>query len=173
MPATQSTGLASIGTDAQRSKPSNEYALDRKALLTLEATEAGTVAARILDQVDADLVRERLAAMDYARSVPRSGDFVDFADGVQRRISHCYYIADGWETNTFQTSDGGRWYLSRLGCEFSGALYPSIDGETFTDTGETRLGSAWVFHHDHHCAGGGVDFLAPFRVFACSMAAQS
>jgi hypothetical protein len=159
-------GTAAIGTAEQRAKPSTERSLNAKCLLALEWTDRGTCAQRILDERDAAIVGERLALMDRV-SGPRVGDWIRFADGTERRISHAYHVADGWDENAYQTSDGGRWYLASFGCSFSGSLYPSVGGE-FIDTGETRDGSAWFFHHDHRCAHNGVDFVAPFRVFTCT-----
>jgi hypothetical protein len=162
-------GVAAIGTAEQRAKPTTEPSLDGKCLLVLEAGEHGTCAARILDERDGATVAERMARLDE-RSGPRVGDFLRFANGVERRISH-YWGAEpdvpGWRAGV-QTSDGGSWHLGEGGCSFSGGLYPLVALDTLTDTGETRNGSAWIFHHGHRCAGGGVDFLAPFRVFTCS-----
>jgi hypothetical protein len=145
-----------------------ERSIDGKHLVRLVATDRGTCAERFLDDRDQAIVDRRLARMDSIEG-PRVGDWIVFADGVERRISHSYYVADGWDENTYQTSAGGSWYLEESGhCSFSGSLYPTVPGGTLTDTGELRDGSAWIFHHDWHTAGGGVDFRVPLRVFASS-----
>jgi hypothetical protein len=161
-------GCAAIGTDAQRAKSSTERSLNGKYLLTLEATNAGTCATRILDEQDARIVTDRLATMDR-KAGPRVGDFVVFADSVVRRISHHWHDGAGWDGG-MQTSDlnEGRFYLADGSCSYSGALHKCVPTDSLTDTGETRNGSAWIFHHDHARAHNGVDFLAPFRVFTCS-----
>ena len=162
-------GVAAVGTREQRAKPSTERSLDGKCLLVLEAGEHGTCAARILDQRDAETVAARMTSLN-AQPGPRVGDFVRFADGIERRISHVWPEmpdTDGWRAGA-QTSDGGSWHLGEYGCGFSGGLYPLVGLDTLTDTGETQDGCAWIFHHGHKCAGGGVDFLAAFRVFTCS-----
>ncbi len=161
--------VAAIGTPEQRAKSSTERTLDGRCLLALEATSAGTCAARILDERDAEIVARCMAAMD-AEPGPRVGDFVRFADGIERRISHVWPAmpdTPGWRAGA-QTSDGGSWHLGEYGCSFSGGLYPLVGLDTLTDTGERQDGCAWIFHHGHACAGGGVDLLAPFRVFTCS-----
>lgn len=166
----EATGCAAIGTRDQRKKPSTERSLDGKCLLALEATNAGTVAARILDQRDADIVAERIALFDAQRG-PRVGDYVVFADGVERRISYHWRNDEGWDGG-LQTSDGGRWYFGPSGrCDFSGSLHPRVPADTLTQREEAREGSAWIFHHDGHWAHNGVDFVIPFRVFDCSQEA--
>jgi hypothetical protein len=119
-----------------------------------------------LDERDAEIISARLAAMD-AREGPRVGDFVRFACGTLRRISHDW--GDG-----VQTSDAGSFYLGDYGCSFSGALFGTVPTDSLTlahlDSGwspETRAGAVWVFHHDHHCAHNGVHASIPFRVYVC------
>jgi hypothetical protein len=150
-------------------KQATERSIDGKHLVRLVATDRGTCAERILDDRDAAIVAERMARLN-ARPGPRVGDFVHFADGVERRVSHYWQAEpdiDGWRAGV-QTSDGGSWHLGSEGCSFSGSLYPLVPLETLTQTEETREGSAWIFHHDYACAGNGVDFRVPFRVFECS-----
>ncbi len=148
-----------------------ERSIDGMHLVRLVATDKGTCAERFLDEQDQAIVAERVARLDSIEG-PRVGDFVVFADGVERRISHAYYMADGWEANTYQTSAGGSFYLQESGhLSFSGSLRPVVNGETLTEIATCRDGSAWIFHHDHHTAHNGVDFKIPLRVFACSAVA--
>src|SRR5271167_3580103 len=108
-------------SDMSKSTQHAERSIDGKHLVRLVATDRGTCAERILDDRDAAIVAERMARMD-ARPGPRVGDFVRFADGVERRISH-YWQAEpdmpGWQAGA-QTSDGGSWHLGSEGCSFSG-----------------------------------------------------
>lgn len=110
-----------------------------------------------LDDRDRALVAERAAAYDRING-PRVGDFVEFADGVIRRVSHV------WD-NGVQTSDGGSFYLGDGYISFSGGLYPQIPFSSLSETGEKRNASVWIFHHDWAKAHNGVGAEIPFRVF--------
>ncbi len=121
----------------------------------------------VFDERDAEIVARRAAAMSL-NTRPQSGDWVIFADGTERRVSHVWDWAaddDGPALYSIQTSDGGSWYLGDGNASFSGSLHPGTPGETFTDTGETRPGSVWVFHHDIHRAHNGVGAMVEFRVW--------
>lgn len=124
-----------------------------------------------LDERDQVIVDERMTAMN-AEPGPRVGDFVVFADGAERRISYAWPAGEDFPAS-MQTSDpGGRYYLGGAWLSYSGSLHPGVPVETLTDTGETRKGDAWIFHHDSHRAHNGVDFKVPFRVYRCSMVAD-
>ena len=56
-----------------------------------------------IDATDSQILANRQAAFDQHPG-PRVGDYILFADGVERRIS------DAWNSN-YQTSDDGRWFL--------------------------------------------------------------
>ena len=135
-----------------------------------------------LDDRDREIIATRSAAL-AARTIPQVGDFVDFANGITRRISHLW---PDWPDPTIQTSDGGSFYLGTTGCSvsgsfylgttgcsFSGGLYPGIPADLFTPTDERREGSAWLFHHDDAEAYNGVYFTVPFRVWRCEQAAET
>jgi hypothetical protein len=122
------------------------------------------------DERDAAILLERIAELD-AVDGPRCGDFVRFADGVLRRISHLWQWGDPTMDGA-QTSDGGSWYLGHGYTSFSGSLYPIVRFPTLTLTDETRMGSVWFFHRDHHSAHNGVDVMIPFRVYECSEVAS-
>lgn len=119
-----------------------------------------------LDDRDRAMLSTR-AFLFWARHFgPSVGDYVDFADGVTRRISHCWTFGDP----TVQTSDGGSFYLDRSGyCSFSGGLHPGVAMDTLTLTGAGREGAVWFFHHDYTTAGGGVHTSMPFAVYTCSL----
>jgi hypothetical protein len=114
-----------------------------------------------LDEQDQEIYRERQLGLDNRRS-PGIGDWVEFADGVTRRISHVWDFAP----TTAQTSADGSFYLSNDGSvSFSGSLYPGVDIKTLTFTGEFRPASAWFFHHNWMEAHNGIDVMADFRVY--------
>lgn len=133
------------------------------AALEAEAAKGFEEDAPGLDLLDRAIVAQRLAKFNL-RLGPREGDFVAFADGVVRRISH------DWG-DSYQTSDGGSWYLGEGNTSFSGSLFSSVPGDTLTETGERRKGSVWIFHHDDWRAHNGVHTSVSFRVFKCSLPA--
>lgn len=120
-----------------------------------------------LDERDRQIIWERRHSIELTEG-PRVGDWVEFADGITRRVSHVWSEADWGATAGVQTSDGGSFYLGNGYVSFSGGLYRSVGMRTLSDTGAVRPGSAWIFHHDWARAGGGVDVTIPFRVYRCS-----
>lgn len=119
-----------------------------------------------LDERDRQIIWERRHSIELTEG-PRVGDWVDFADGITRRVSHVY--GEDWgDMAGVQTSDGGSFYLGSGYVSFSGSLYVSVGMGTLSDTGEVRPGSAWIFHHDWHTAHNGVDVTIPFRVYRCT-----
>ncbi len=115
------------------------------------------------DTRDQEIVAERVDRYNTHEG-PRVGDFVDFADGITRRISETW---DGW----VQTSDSGSFYLGDEGCSFSGSLYLAVPVESLTLTEEVRPGDVWIFHHDRRAAHNGVATTIGFRVYTCSQPA--
>jgi hypothetical protein len=128
-----------------------------------------------LDETDLRITKERMAAF-MADESPKVGDYVKFADGVERRISYIWRF-EGKPSGTFsvQTSDGGSWYFGDGGyCSFSGSLYSGVPASTLKHTSSARRGSCWFFHHDHHCAHNGVGIQPPiFDGWTCSKGAPS
>jgi len=118
-----------------------------------------------LDTRDAAILAERVTTLDK-QTGPRVGDYVRFADGTVRRISY------DWG-DSLQTSAGGSYYLGNGYVSMSGSLYSGVPAETLTDTGERKDGRVWFFHHDYHTAGGGIDVVTSFRVYACTLEATS
>lgn len=113
------------------------------------------------DSRDAELRTQGLAIW---QNVPgsRVGDFVEFPCATLARISTM-------TTTHFQVAEprfGASFYWAWWYCSFSGGhkavLYPRAGLE---DTGTTRDGDAWVFHHDSPGAHRGVSCTIPCRVF--------
>jgi flavin-dependent dehydrogenase len=127
-----------------------------------------------IDERDSEILARR-AGLVASRIEPQSGDWVIFADGVERRVSHVWdwpADSDGPRVYSIQTSDGGSWYLGDGYASFSGGLHPGVSGDTFSDTGTTRPGGVWIFHHDYHTAHNGVDVEIDFRVWRTTEAAN-
>lgn len=120
----------------------------------------------ILDARNQEILAQREALRDAIEG-PRVGDFVRFADGILRRISHIWDFADGCDAMV-QTSDGGSFYLGDGSMSFSGSLYSSVNVRTLTLTEETRTGGAWFFHHDWPEAHNGIDVALTCRVYTCT-----
>ena len=120
-----------------------------------------------LDERDRQIIWERRHSIELIEG-PRVGDWVEFADGITRRVSHVWDGEDWGDSAGVQTSDGGSFYLGNGYVSFSGSLYVSVKMGTLTGTGEVRPGSTWIFRHDHHTAHNGVDVTIPFRVYRCT-----
>lgn len=130
---------------------------DRSVAAVMEATFTP-------DAKDIDLLGERQARrLDY--TVPMEGDYVEFSDGVTRRMSHVW--PDG-----VQTSDGGSWHISDSGYgSFSGGLYPSVHRASLTLTDELRHGAFWFFHHAWAKGHNAIHCQIAVRVWRCSLPA--
>jgi hypothetical protein len=113
-----------------------------------------------LDETDRRILADRRATFD-ALSGPRCGDYVRFACGRLRRISHL------WDDGV-QTSHSGSWYLGQGFADFSGSLFSSVPNSTLQLTDELQDGEFWFFSHDCWQAHNGVDFTMPCRVYSCS-----
>src|SRR5438309_10692209 len=101
------------------------------------------------DERDEAILCERTEALNK-RDGPRIGDFVIFADGIERRISYIWGFEnqDGfWSArpDSVQTSDGGSYYLGEGYVSMSGSLYTSVPIGTLADTGERKAGQVWFF----------------------------
>ncbi len=118
-----------------------------------------------LDERDDAILAERTAALD-AVDGPRVGDYVDFADGVTRRISYL------WPGHA-QTSDYGSYYLGNGYVSMSGSLFVPVPTDTLALTDEKRDGAVWFFHHDWAQAHNGIGMTIPFRVFTCPLDAPT
>ena len=121
------------------------------------------------DDRDAAILAQSQTLFDRCADRPRNGDFVRFACGTLRRVSHVWAWSDTPRAEwSYQTSDGGSWYFEGGVCSFSGGLHAGVPHDTLRDTGETREGSVWFFHHNWSGAGRGVECKARFRVYDCT-----
>ncbi len=119
-----------------------------------------------MDNRDREIIARRLAAYDEYPDV-RVGDYVDFTDGVTRRVSHVYPPEWGDEYGV-QTSHSGSFYLDDGYVSFSGSLHRPVPHRTLSLTEQRRPGRVWIFHHDWPAASNGVEDEIPFRVYHCS-----
>ncbi len=123
------------------------------------------------DDRDQVILDRNMRSLDLIEH-PRVGDYVRFVDGIERRISHVHAFAgDPVSERTYQTSDGGSWYLGDGFCSFSGSLYNSVPHSSLMLTGAIKTGRVWFFHHDYPGANLGVDSTPIFRVYTCNLPA--
>lgn len=119
------------------------------------------------DAKNREILASRVKAFDQ-RLGPRVGDWIYFADGAKRRITHIWHHEDdtpeGAQT-TPGTGDAGSFYFDHAYCSYSGGLETSTPCDKLTLTTEKRDGLVWFFHHDHHCAHNAVQALISFRVY--------
>jgi hypothetical protein len=119
-----------------------------------------------LDARDQAIVQARAVAF-AAHTKPQTGDFIEFADGITRRIAHV------WFDENIQTTDGGSFYLGMGYVSYSGSLYQSIPATAVRLLQDKQInGRFWFFHHDYHTAHNGVDFVIPCRVWATDLTAN-
>lgn len=126
-----------------------------------------------LDDFDKGIIHERVSAISDRFNRPHVGAWVRFADGVERRISHIWRDENG-NAVSVQTSAGGSFYLGNGYLSFSGSLFTGITPDTLTRASEPsmKLGSLWIFHHDHSRAHNGVHSEARFAVWECSESSE-
>ena len=115
------------------------------------------------DEIDAQ-IREKRLAQWLTVSGPRVGDFVIRPSGEVHRITvdHNY---GGGHSNRMQASEYGSFYFGGSHMSFSGGCGPSFAAADLQDTGETRDGSCWFFHHGAAEAHNGVETTVPCRVY--------
>jgi hypothetical protein len=122
-----------------------------------------------LDDRDLESFADRAAKLAVTLD-PQVGDFIEFADGIMRRISYIWHLDDG---NRAQTSDGGSFYLGDGYVSFSGSLYPGVPVSSLNAANLMGPGRVWIFHHDHHTAHNRVEFFVPFRVWTSCLRANN
>jgi hypothetical protein len=93
---------------------------------------------------------------------PRVGDFVVFTDGRVGRFAHDH------DERGLQTTDGGSFHLGAYGASFSGGLDRVRARTLLHETGDTRPGSVWIWHHGRVAGSNGVTMRVPVRVFTCA-----
>ena len=120
-----------------------------------------------MDKRDEELLKQRSATF-LERKYIKSGDFVRFADGTIRRVSHVWTD----EPVGIQTSDNGSWYLGNGYMSFSGGLFCPIPAASMTRTDETMSGACWFFHHDFAYRDNGIYTSIPCPVWNCSIEAN-
>lgn len=114
------------------------------------------------DDRDAEILAERVAEWD-ARPGIRVGDFAIMKDGRLVRFAYDWGRESGIQ---IANVDCGSFYIDGSGyVQFSGTLAPQVPHDAFEDTGETRDGAFWFFHHGYVGAYRGVYGKAPCRVF--------
>ena len=116
----------------------------------------------IFDARDAALRDERLAVWNAVQG-PRVGDWVIMPDGAELRFTHDW--GDEIQTTCRHLRQDASFYFYGDCMSFSGSLDPAIPKADLVDTGETRNGRTWFFHHNEARAYNGVHFEVPCRVF--------
>lgn len=116
------------------------------------------------DEKDETILRERVAGWKRVEG-PRVGDYIVFSDGVTHRFSHDW--GDG-----LQTSESGSFYFGNGYMSFSGGLNPCVPREAIRDSGRTRPGHAWFFHHGFAHAHSGVYVEIDCRVYETALASD-
>lgn len=119
------------------------------------------------DDVDAALLAKRIDARAKLQG-PLVGDFV-FMPGEEhpRRFTHDWIHDIQTTVGKAHPCDGDAsfYFCAGGGAVFSGSLDRAILKKDLMDTGETREGGFWFFHHDHSGANRGVQCKAPCRVY--------
>jgi hypothetical protein len=115
------------------------------------------------DEKDEQIVEHRELQWNRING-PRVGDFVQMKDGTLRRFTWDWETA--LQTTCTEASGDASFYLLDGGLAgFSGSLSSSILKETLQDTGETKEGLFWIFHHNECKAHNGVRFKMLCRVY--------
>lgn len=117
-----------------------------------------------LDETDLAILAEIVEGMTK-REGPRCGDFIRFSCGAERRIG----AVTIWGAQAAKT---GSFCIDRGLADHSGAYYfDAIDKMHLVDSGETKAGAAWFFHHGEVRAHNGVNVVAPFRIYTINQEA--
>ena len=123
-----------------------------------------------LDPQDQLILIER-QAMFTARTEPKQGDFIRFADGSIKRIARVWHDENGNAEHIQPTTGNGNgisFYIGEGYMSFSGGLDSGIDAAKFTRTNETMEGRAWFFHHDWAKAHNGIEVVITCPVWECA-----
>lgn len=133
-----------------------------------------------IDDRDREILKHR-EELYNAKPGPRVGDWLRLDNGEYRRFTYDWGHCDTepGEDHGLQTTcvdgESGSFHLGGLTGDtraevdayisYSGSLNPGVKRSAMVDTGETKLGRVWFFHHNFPGAGNGVEFEIPFRVF--------
>ena len=102
------------------------------------------------------MIKSRMALYNE-RQGARVGDYLKIGDKYLR------FVCDYGEK--IQVGQNGSYYLGKGYLSHSGGCDESYPHANLRQTKETRNGSVWVFHADHHSAGYGRTAIQKFRVF--------
>lgn len=92
---------------------------------------------------------------------PRVGDYVDFADGRQTRIS----VISGKQLQINAPEFGSSFHFLWWYCSYSGGHGASLKLVDLIDTQTLRDGQVWFFHHDQSGPHRGVNCKIPCRIY--------
>ena len=113
------------------------------------------------DARDQQLLTDRIANR-LSLPGPLVGDFVIMQDGKTRRFTHDW--GDTIQTSIFE--NGGSFYLEKSGYgNYSGGLEPGVAKKDLQNTGDSRMGDFWFFHHGYSAAANGVNVKVPCKVY--------
>ncbi len=114
------------------------------------------------DARDGEILAANLEAWN-ARGGPRVGDWCKMPDGKMCRFTHDW--GEDIQTTSRYYPGHGSFFFGRGYMDYSGGLDPAILKSRLIDTGETKPGAAWFFHHNEARASNGVYFNVDCRVF--------
>jgi hypothetical protein len=121
----------------------------------------------VMDDQDRALLAARVRLREAVQG-PRAGDYVILTgDAGPVRLTTNGGL-NGIVTTWPQWTYSDRFYLDRKGrADHSGGnrFLDSIGRAQLVDTGETKAGSFWFFHHDTLAQRGGIDVELPCRVY--------
>jgi hypothetical protein len=95
---------------------------------------------------------------------PRVGDYIITPDGKYQRAAHIWGPWEG-DNGTTQTCDSGSFHIGIYGASMSGCLDPGYKTDKLINTGETKEGHFWFFHHNYQGADRSVGLSCACRVF--------
>lgn len=122
---------------------------------------------------DSEILKARSVAF-LARREVKAGDYIRFADGTLRRVSHVW-TGENDQPESIQTDCpefGSSFYLGDGWMSFSGGLHPGVPASTLTRTQELISGKCWFFHNDFAYRDNGVYISIPCPVWDCSLEAN-
>jgi hypothetical protein len=126
----------------------------------------------MIDERDTAILEKRQAEF-LKNDKPKQGDFIRFADGTLRRVTHVWTENNKPELcQTNENASDGSFYLGNGFMSYSGGLLSGVQADTLTRTQEIIKGAAWFFHHDFATAGGGVYITVDCPVWECSERAE-
>jgi hypothetical protein len=98
------------------------------------------------------------SSFTHSPDLPRVGDYVITPEGKTQRAAYIW-------PDQIQTCDTGSFHLGIYGASMSGGLDPGYKKDKFVNTGETKEGNFWFFHHNYPGADRSVGMSCACRVF--------